>query len=274
MKTRVLTAAVLVPLLLVVVLVLPEIVTSVIVGVMAAIGAYELLFTTELVRHPRLNVYAMVMAFLVALWCHFDMPYSWGVLGLLVFLTVLFAEMMHDHVKITFEMLAITMVAGVLVPFLLSSIVRIHGTHMGRYMILAPFVMAFMSDSGAYFAGRAFGKIKLAPVISPKKTVEGMVGGILAAMASMVIYALVLQLACGLRVNYLYTLVYGLVGSLGAVFGDLCFSVIKRQSGVKDYGSIFPGHGGILDRFDSVIIVGPLAEVLLELIPFAEVVRG
>lgn len=271
MKTRLITAGVLVPLLFVVVLVLPEIVTAVILGLLLAIGAYELMFVTNLVRHTRLVVYAMVMAFLVPIWCYFGMNYAVGILGLLVFLALLFGEMMHDHVKISFEMLAVTLTAAVLVPFLLSAIVRVHTLRLGRHFIMLPFVMAFVPDGGAYFAGMAFGQHKLAPVISPKKTVEGMIGGILAGMLALVIYALILQLGFSMKVNYLYALVYGLVGALGATFGDLCFSVIKRQTGIKDYGSIFPGHGGILDRFDSMVIVAPLAEVLLALIPLAGV---
>jgi phosphatidate cytidylyltransferase len=140
---------------------------------------------------------------------------------------------------------------------------------IGRHLILAPFVMAFMSDTGAYFAGYLFGKHKLAPVISPKKTVEGMVGGILVAMVGLVLYALLLNLGFGFKVNYLYALVYGLVGSLGGVFGDLSFSVIKRQAGIKDYSKLIPGHGGMLDRFDSMLIVAPLTEALMILIPLA-----
>lgn len=259
------------PLLFIVVLWLPEIVTAVILGLLVAIGAYELLFCTNLVRHTRLVVYAMVMAFMVTLWSFFGMNYAWGILGLVAFIALLFAEMMRDHVKISFEMLAMTLCAGVLVPFLLSAIVRVHTLRLGRYVIMVPFIMAFVPDAGAYFAGMAFGQHKLAPVISPKKTVEGMIGGILGGMLVMVLYTLILQLGFYMKVNYLYALVYGLVGALGATFGDLCFSVIKRQTGIKDYGSIFPGHGGILDRFDSMVIVAPLAEVLLDLIPLAGV---
>jgi len=271
MKTRLITAGVLVPLLFVVVLWMPEIVTAVILGALVAIGAYELLFVTNLVRHPRLVIYAMVMAFLVTLWSFYGMNYAVGILGLLAFITLLFAEMMRDHVKLSFEMLAMTISAGVLVPFLLSAIVRVHTLRLGRYFIMIPFIMAFGPDAGAYFAGMAFGQHKLAPVISPKKTVEGMIGGLLTGMAVMVIYTLILQLGFSMKVNYMYALIYGLIGALGATFGDLCFSVIKRQTGIKDYGSIFPGHGGILDRFDSMVIVAPLAEVLLELIPLAGV---
>ena len=94
-------------------------------------------------------------------------------------------------------------------------------------------------------------------------------GGIVAAIVGMLIYCFVLQVCFKLRTNYLAALLYGILGACGGVFGDLCFSVVKRQTGVKDYGNLIPGHGGILDRFDSMMVVGPLAEILLLLIPLA-----
>ena len=270
MKTRVISAAILTPLLLIVVLALPKIFTAILFGVMAAIAAYELLVGTGTVKHPRLVVYSMVMAFLVALWSYFGMPYAWGLLGVLVFFAALFVEMMISHIKLRFHKVTLCLAAGLLIPYLLCSLVRIHAVAVsGRYFIILPFIMAFLSDTGAYFAGRAFGKHSLAPVISPKKTVEGAIGGILGAIVGMIVYGLILDLAFGFQVNYIYAVIYGLVGSVGGVFGDLCFSVIKRQTGIKDYGNLIPGHGGILDRFDSMMIVGPMAEFLLILIPLA-----
>lgn len=270
MKTRVISAAILAPLLLIIVLALPKIFTAILFGIMAAIAAYELLVGTDYVKHPRLVTYSMVMAFLVALWSYFGMPYAWGLLGVLVFFAVLFAEMMISHIKLRFHKVTLCLVSGLLIPYLLCSLVRIHAVDVsGRYFIILPFIMAFMSDTGAYFAGRAFGKHSLAPVISPKKTVEGAVGGVAATVVGMLIYGLILDLAFGFSVNYLWCIVYGILGSAAGVFGDLCFSVIKRQTGIKDYGNLIPGHGGILDRFDSVMIVGPLAELLLILIPIA-----
>ena len=267
MKKRVIAAAVLLPLLLIVVLVLPEIFTAVLVGAMAAIAAYELLYGTGLVRHTRLLIYSMVMAFLAGLWSYFGAKQSFALIGVLVFWAALFGEMMASHVKLSFDKIAICFAAGLLVPYLLTSLVRIHNMLRGRFLILIPFILAFLSDTGAYFAGRAFGRHKLAPVISPHKTIEGVAGGVAGAILGMLLYCLILQAAFKFRVNYGYALIYGLLGSLGSVFGDLSFSVIKRQTGIKDYGNLIPGHGGILDRFDSMMVVGPLAEVLLLLIP-------
>ena len=85
----------------------------------------------------------------------------------------------------------------------------------------------------------------------------------------MVVYGLVLQFAFGFEIRYGYAILYGLLGSVTGVFGDLCFSVVKRQTGIKDYGKLIPGHGGVLDRFDSMMMVGPLMEALLILIPMA-----
>ena len=267
MKTRIIAAVALLPILLLIVLAAPLIITAVLVGAMAAIGVYELLVGTGLFKHPRLVVYAMVMAVLIALWCGFSLGYAWLLLGILVFWIVLFAEVMASGMKLTFDKVAMCFVAGILIPFLFTSLVRIHQMENGRMLILIPFVMAFMSDTGAYFAGCYLGKHKLAPTISPKKTVEGVAGGVLGAILGMVIYCVVLQLGFKMQVNYLFAVLYGLLGSLGAVFGDLCFSVIKRQTGIKDYGNLIPGHGGILDRFDSTMVVGPLAEILLLLLP-------
>lgn len=266
MKTRVIAAAALIPVLLVILLAAPKVVAAIVWGAMMALGAYELLLRTGLVKEPRLVVYACVAAFAVTLWSYFGAVHAYGLLIVMVVMAVYFAEMMISHVTVTFDKVAMCLVAGLIVPLLLASVIRILDMKVGRYLVLIPFIVAFASDSGAYFAGRFFGKHKLAPVVSPNKTVEGAVGGVLCAIACMVLYALVMQLL-SFRVNYLYAVIYGLLGSVFGVFGDLCFSVIKRQTGIKDYGNLIPGHGGVLDRFDSMMMVGPLMEALLLLIP-------
>ncbi len=121
MKTRLISAAVLLPVLLIILLALPEVVTAVMIGLMAAIGAYELLNNTGLVQHIRVNIYCMLFAFLVSIWSHLDMPHAWGVLGVVALICALFAEMMIDHVKLSFEKLSYCLFAALLVPFLLSS---------------------------------------------------------------------------------------------------------------------------------------------------------
>ena len=267
MKTRVIAAVVLLPLLLAVVLFAPKVCTAVLFALMAAIGAYELLAGTGSVKHMPLIGCTMVSGFWCVLWCGLNISYGWLLLGIVVFWVALFAQMMASQGKMKFELVAVCFAGGVVLPLLLGSVVRIFFMENGIMYIFIPFVLAFLSDTGAYFAGLTFGKHKLAPTISPKKTVEGLVGGVLGAVVGMLIYGLILDVFCNLSVNYGIAAVYGILGSLAGVFGDLSFSVIKRQYGIKDYGNLIPGHGGILDRFDSMMVVGPLAEVLLLLLP-------
>ena len=269
MKTRIIAAVALLPPLLVIVLALPSIWTAVLFGLAAAVAAYELLWGTGLVKHPRLIVYTAAMAFLVSIWGALGQNYPAALIGVLLFAAVLYAEGLASKATLRYEKMAVCFAGGLLIPFMLTALVRIHSGDEGRFFILIPFVLAFLSDTGAYFAGRAFGKHKLAPVISPNKTVEGVVGGVVGAIVGMLIYGAVLDLAFGFTVNYGLAAAYGVLGSLAAVFGDLSFSAIKRQTGIKDYGNLIPGHGGILDRFDSMTVVAPLAEALLILLPVA-----
>lgn len=269
MKTRVITAAVLLPLLLLVVLAAPKIFTAILFAAMSAIAAYELLAGTGLVKHPRLCAYTALSACWCVLWCGLGIGYAWLLLGILLFWVAVFAEMMASEMKLAFDKAAVCLAGGIILPLLFGAIVRLHSGPQGRFFILIPFVLAFLSDTGAYFAGLKFGKHKLAPLISPKKTIEGVIGGVLGAIAGMLLYCAVLGLFFKFDVNCLYAVIYGILGSAAGVFGDLCFSVIKRQTGIKDYGNLFPGHGGILDRFDSMMVVAPLVEVLMLLLPVA-----
>ena len=270
MKTRLITAAIAIPLLLLLLLVADKIVAAIVWGAALSVSAYELLYVTGLIREPRLVIYSCIGAFAVSMWSHFGAIHAYGVLLVIVYSGILFFEMMHSHVNITFDKVGMCIMGGLVVPFLLSSLVRILTMNIGRFVVVIPFIVAFVSDGGAYFAGYFFGKHKMAPVLSQHKTVEGAIGGVVAAVLAMILYGVIMDLpikALNFRVNYLYAAIYGLTGSLAGIFGDLCFSVIKRQTGIKDYGKILPGHGGILDRFDSMVMVGPLMEVLLLLIP-------
>ena len=269
MKTRVIAGLSLVVGMMGIGLAAPKWCAALMWTVLMAMAAYELMHNTDLVQEPRLVAYAVAAAFGCGVWSYFGAVFAWGLLGLVVFMTLLFWEMMRSHVQISFQKIAITFMAGIAIPMMMCSIVRILTMSIGRYMVLIPFIAAVLNDTGGYFAGMFFGRHKLAPVISPKKTIEGAVGGVLLAMLGMALYAAILDLLFDFHVNYAFALIYGLVGALFGMFGDLCFSVIKRQCGIKDYGNLIPGHGGVLDRFDSMLLVGPLVEALLILIPVA-----
>ena len=126
------------------------------------------------------------------------------------------------------------------------------------YFILLILCFAWGGDTAAYFAGRAFGRHKLAPIVSPHKTVEGAVGGLAGGVLGMIVFRIVFFFVTVEPLPIGWCMVIGLVGAFMGQLGDLSFSIIKRQFGIKDYGRLLPGHGGVLDRFDSVIFAAPV----------------
>ncbi|MBC2575841.1 phosphatidate cytidylyltransferase [Peptostreptococcus canis] len=136
-------------------------------------------------------------------------------------------------------------------------IMTIDNINKGHIYVWLIFIIAFATDIFAYFVGKNYGKHKLIPDISPKKTIEGSIGGILGSVAFCVLFGLIFRLPFGSMV------LLSFVGSVIAQMGDLIASSIKRYVGIKDYGKIIPGHGGVLDRFDSVILVAPYVYLVL-----------
>ena len=130
----------------------------------------------------------------------------------------------------------------------------------GFKLTLLIFISSWICDTSAYFAGRALGRHKLAPVLSPKKSVEGAIGGVVGSCLAGALYAYCLSLPVA------ETAVICAFTSVVSQFGDLFASAIKRNHDIKDYGNLIPGHGGILDRFDSVIITAPFIYILCEVI--------
>ncbi len=278
MLIRILTAVVGLPLLLAVVLLLPPIGTAILFALACMIAAYEMLWRTGLWKNKRAVVYAAVMAAATVMWswmkaCNIvsgETLWLCALIGLFVYFSLLFCELLAGHAKVQFSAMCAALFAGFVYPFLIGALVRMRGMDGGEYFILVAFVLSMVADSGAYFVGRSLGKHKLAPVVSPKKTVEGAIGGMIVNILGMMLYTFILSECFGFtQVNYFYAAIYGILGAAASIIGDLTLSVVKRQVGIKDYGNLFPGHGGILDRFDSTMMVAPLAEILILLIPFA-----
>jgi phosphatidate cytidylyltransferase len=137
-----------------------------------------------------------------------------------------------------------------------AALVLLHGgSASGAKLVLALLVMVWLADSGAYFAGRYLGKNKLAPVVSPGKTWEGVYGGLLASLSFAAVAGWLFSASLSWTLNFLLV---ALVAMLFSVVGDLLESLMKRQSGIKDSGHIIPGHGGIFDRIDSLVAAAPL----------------
>ena len=141
---------------------------------------------------------------------------------------------------------------------------RIRNGENGALLVLMPWVTVWVCDSAALFVGKALGKHKLAPYVSPKKTIEGSLGGLIGGILACVLYVLVMEHTFGLHMDLLPAILFGAVGSSMGQLGDLSLSVIKRGAGIKDYGKLFPGHGGVWDRFDSILFAAPIFELLYQ----------
>lgn len=161
------------------------------------------------------------------------------------------------HNKYNFIDISITLYSLAYIPFLLSHILLIT-KQSNNIVIWLVFITAWGTDTFAYFSGYLFGKRKLCPSISPKKTVEGAIGGVLGSMIVSLIFGYLF-----LREYLFVVALIGIVGSIVAQIGDLSASLIKRYIGIKDFGNIMPGHGGILDRFDSILFTAPIVYYIL-----------
>ena len=138
--------------------------------------------------------------------------------------------------------------------------------NLGLFFAFISLGIAWSCDIGAYIFGKQFGKTKLCPYVSPKKTLEGAIGGIILCITYSLIISVICKWIFKLEINYMIILILSALGAPIAILGDLCFSLIKRLLNVKDFGIIIPGHGGILDRFDSVIFVSPFILLSLKIL--------
>ena len=269
MFQRVMVAVVGIPFLLVVLLLLPEWAPAILVTAMCAMGAHELLHAVG-VKNKALRWAGVLAAALVPVEIYVTAWTERTFLPLLALVLVfaLFALAIGNYGKptaIPFGHLTMTLFAGLVFPSMLGCLLRLRLVYeLGPALVFVPLCISFGSDTFALFAGMLFGKHKLAPHVSPKKTVEGGIGGIVGGVFGMALMWAIIHWTIGYDLcTWWEAVILGVVGSVISQMGDLSFSVIKREFGVKDYGKLLPGHGGILDRFDSVTFVSPCVWLLL-----------
>lgn len=282
MKQRVITAVVLLVLLAVVVWQINTPVLVLVIAFLAAVAANEIMRCAK-VENTFIRVVATGYAACVPFFASAKALTPWvseavwgkvigavpGVVYLIALVLVLLLAMLKGYAYTTFEDVAVSVFAGALVPFGFSVFIRLRDMfqieQFGIYLIFYGLICALATDSGAQLAGMAFGKHKMSPNISPKKTVEGAIGGLIFSLilnaVAMILYnrladfkmdefAVTVLLAACLPVSFL------------GMMGDLSASVLKRNFGVKDFGKIFPGHGGVMDRFDSSMFTLPVTYAL------------
>ena len=242
------------------------------VALLSLAAMYEMTALTGFRKKPIVWVPSYLIAMAMPIGAYFTNADSFEYLTasaglLLAFLFYLFTYSVLSRGKVKFADVSMhfTVLLYISVSFTSLSLVR-YITN-GVFMFSLVFVASWVCDMFAYFVGRAIGKHKLIEEISPKKTVEGSVGGIVCTTLAFALYGLIMSLFDGPSPNYIVLLVLGFVLSIIAQFGDLICSLIKREHGIKDYGNIFPGHGGVLDRFDSVLAVAPVLYIFCVLFP-------
>ncbi len=186
----------------------------------------------------------------------------WREIGLGLVVLIAFAIALSDQLDV--GDVAFNLMAFLYVPWMLGYFILLRYSpdgHLGIITLSLPLLATFSTDVGAYFVGKSFGRHKLAPSISPNKTIEGSIGGLLTAFLSLMIYTWFIQGV--FPFGRWELMVFSLLISVAAQLGDLTESMIKRYCGVKDSGTFLPGHGGILDRLDSLIFSIPLTYYLL-----------
>lgn len=269
---RILVAVIFVPLLLIVMLLFPPIVWAVVVAGISALASFELLRATGGGQVTFCMQAATILsAALIPLGRNYGFATETVNLCSFSVAAVAFWEAIRSYdgerAHIGFFSVLLTLFGGVLMPLALSTLVVLKGMESGQYLVLLAVLLAFATDAGAYFAGVFLGRHRGITKVSPNKSLEGYIGGFLAGMAFAVAYGAIVSSIAVVEANYLSLTLCGLFGALATELGDLAFSFVKREYGVKDFGHLLPGHGGMLDRFDSMIFCGPVVLFIVRLLP-------
>ena len=188
--------------------------------------------------------------------------WSFALLGIMIMASLIYAffirKTKNSLIDICFTFFSVLYIVILLLFFLLPFYMNVNDIDAGRYLIWYTILGACFTDIFAYFIGSKFGKHKLCPDISPKKSIEGAVAGVIGCIITLVVYTLVLNNYCGFDINYIGIVIVSVIVSVFGQLGDLVASSIKRSTGIKDFGNFLPGHGGILDRIDSLLFVAPV----------------
>ena len=268
MKTRIITAVVCILLFLPFLIYSNTIAFPIILALASCVGVYEMhkcvdmkkmwVLLPSLAYGLALPICARIMADSQSF---FNLAHKFFVVY--VFVVLASSVFSKGKIDVTNAVVACLMTTFIVNGF--SSIVLLRDIEFGKYLYLLVFICPWVSDTFAYFTGYFFGKHKLIPDVSPKKTVEGALGGAFFCALVLALYGFCLtKTVDGINANCIALFVVGLILSVVSQCGDLVFSLVKRKYDIKDYGNLMPGHGGVLDRFDSVIATAPFVLLMFD----------
>ena len=274
MKQRIITAIVLLVIAIPICVFSETIVFPAVMAFLALVGVYEMLgcmgTRKNLLISVPLYVLALISPFLVwheynSFITNFKPDYS-AILLPLIYALYILAVWVFSYQKnqeIDMNRLITSAIVSLYIIGATSSIVMVREVSGGEYYWYFIFIGAWASDIFAYFTGMLFGKHKLIPAVSPKKTVEGAIGGTVFCIIFFVGYGMIINSLTQYEISLVVLVFAGLLSAFVSMIGDLSMSVIKRTYGIKDYGKLFPGHGGVLDRFDSILAVAVVMALFL-----------
>lgn len=270
MLKRILTAVFGVPLVFafVVMSAYAPIAVDVAIAIVCSVSVGEFAHATRTLRQYQLSIPSIIFAVAYPML----VSYVSGIIILYAYTAVMMSVLILFHKKISFKEFAYIYSMTVIITLFLSTLIltkNADSSHSAFYFLFF-LGLPWLADIGAYFTGSLVGRHKLCPKISPKKTIEGVIGGtVVCVLATCLLTWIFADFIYNktVKVNYINLAVLTFIGSLFSVLGDLSFSLVKRAFEIKDYGSIFPGHGGMLDRFDSVVFVSPLIMIFISYFP-------
>ena len=274
MKQRVITGVLSGIIFIGALLLMNTIVFPIFVALLSGMAVWEIEKAVGL-KNKMIMAVSLVLSVAIPFIVHFGVKMPIAAFGG-VYVVLIFIFMLLKFETTKFEQAVTAIFASVCVPFSFSLMIVFRDIHMhfegytkidGIYLLLFAFFASWMTDIFAYFVGSKLGKHKLCPKISPKKSVEGAIGGVLGSTLAGYLYGLILVHNEIITNDLIYVFVLlGFFGSMVAQIGDLAASAIKRNYDIKDYGKLIPGHGGIMDRFDSVLVTAPIIYFMFTLL--------
>ncbi len=262
MKTRLITAGVSSAIVIALLVFRFTVAMPIALAFLCVVGAFEIITATKMQYNIPLIIASVLLSASVPFIVYFNLPISLTMIFYGYFLLFAGSALIKFDVnKLPRCFVAFVMISSLV--FGLSCAHRIFYWEHGMFYFLLAAFSAFVSDAGAYFVGSAVGKTHFAPNVSPNKTIEGSIGGLASSLIVNIIFAFIYSYAFagGAKINFIVLIITVLIASIAGMIGDLFASAVKRVYGIKDYGKIMPGHGGIMDRCDSIVL--SLSVVLL-----------